>query len=188
MFFFTINREKSKHFSNRDYVFYSKRDNQFDSNDDIFSHIVNVNFFCIHVRNITDSSVFIFRQNRLKTLQKYENESCYLASSKNAHLAVDEWFTRTTKLIVRILLIALIKDKKVIKKVEIALFNKMTFYENIKTTSLLKDVVEKYSTLWKNDERIIDISKKRWMSIKLKSKVKVSLAKVYSLKSKKKKL
>ena len=65
---FAIIREKFKDFSNRDYVFYSIRDNWLNSNDDILSHIVNVNFSCIHVRNITDNSVFIFRRSRLETL------------------------------------------------------------------------------------------------------------------------
>ena len=79
------------------------------------------------------------------------------------------------------------KHNKLIKSIEITLFNEMTTYENSRTTSLLKKIVEKYSTLWEDDERIIDILMKKWMSIKFKSRVKVSTIKVYSLKFKKKK-
>ena len=176
-------KEKFKKLSDRNYAFHSTQNNRFDFDDDILFHIVNANFFCIHVRNITNNSVVIFRRNRLKTLQKYENDDCYLIFSKNAHLTVDKRSTRNTKLTVRIL----IENHKK-KKSEITLFNEITIYENAQTTLLLKKVAQKYIKLWKDDERIINVSVNKWMSIKLKLKTKVSAVRVYSLESKDKKI
>ena len=141
-FVFAIIREKFKKFSDRNYAFHSTQNNRFDFDDDILFHIVNANFFCIHVRNITNNSVVIFRRNRLKTLQKYENDDCYLIFSKNAHLTVDKRSTRNTKLTVRIL----IENHKK-KKSEITLFNEITIYENAQTTLLLKKIAQKYIKL-----------------------------------------
>ena len=83
-------REKFKKFFNRNYVFHSTNDNRLSFDDDILFHIVNVNFFCVNIKNATNSFVVISRRSRLRVLQEYENDDCYLASSENAHLTTDK--------------------------------------------------------------------------------------------------
>ena len=83
-------REKFKVFSDRDFVFNSTHDQRLNDENDIFSHIVNVNFSCVQVRNATNESVFISRRCRLEFIQKYENEKCYLIFSNDAHLTAEQ--------------------------------------------------------------------------------------------------
>lgn len=83
-------RERFKILSDKDFVFNSTHDQRLSSENDILSHIVNVNFSCVQVRNATNESVFISRRCRLKLIQEYENEECYLVSSNDAHLTAEQ--------------------------------------------------------------------------------------------------
>ena len=181
MFVSTIIREKFKILSNKNFIFNSTHDHRFDQKKDILFHIVNANFSCVNVRNITNISVFIFRRFRLKIIQEYEDEKCYFAFSKDAHLATKQWITRIKKLMIRALLTAL-------EAAETILLNEITVYETSNVTATLKTVVEKYFTLWTDDEKIINISSKKWMSIDLKQNAKIATAKVYPLGSKEKEI
>ena len=180
-------REKFKKLFNRDYVFHSANDNRLNLDDDILFHIVNANFFCVNIKNATNNSIVIFRRNRLRVLQKYENDDCYLISSKNAHLATDKWSTHTTKLTMRTFLTTSAENNQQTKQYETTLVNEITIYESNETTSIFQNIAKKYFTLWKNDDKIINISAHRWMQIKFKSNAKITAVKVYSLEFKEKK-
>ena len=181
MFVSTIIREKFKTLSNKDFIFNSTHDHRFDQKEDILSHIVNANFSCVNVRNITNISVFILRRSRLEIIQEYEDEKCYFAFSKDAHLAAEQWITRIKKLMIRALLAAF-------EAAETILLNEITVYETSDVTATLKTVIEKYFILWTDDEKIIDISSKRWMFIDLKQNAKIATAKVYFLESREKEI
>ena len=175
-FIAAIVRDKFKHFSNRDFMFHSSHDNRFDMKNDVLFHVVNANFSCVHIRNTFNDTMIISRRWRLSTLQEYENDECYLISSKNAHFAFEQWIIHIKKLTVRTLLITF--NEK-------TLFNEIIIYDTLDTASILTKVANQYSRLWSNDEKIINISSKRWMSIILKTDAKIAAAKMYSLSLKK---
>ena len=89
-FIAAIIRDKFKNLSDRDFMFHSAHDSRFNQENDILSHIVNVNFSCVHIRNTSDDTIVISRRCRLKMLQKYENEKCYLIFSNDAHFVAEQ--------------------------------------------------------------------------------------------------
>ena len=161
-------------------MFYSAHDSRLDQENDILSHIVNVNFFCVYIKNTSDDTIIILRRCRLKMLQEYENKRCYLVFSNDAHFVAKQWITHTKKFTVRVLLTASVKKT--------SLSNKIIIYETLKTAFILTKIVNLYSKLWTNDGKIINVSFDRWMLINLKLNTKVAVARVYSLESKEKQI
>jgi hypothetical protein len=75
--------------------------------------------------------------------------------------------------------------KKFMKK---KFFNEITAYDTFTVRQQLFDTAEKYQ-LWNKIENIvIDVFESEWMSITLKSKVKIEAVKMYSMRSKKREL
>lgn len=90
MFVSMIIRKKFKISSNKNFIFNSTHNHRLNHEKNILFHIMNVNFSCVHVKNITNISVLIFRLFRLKLIQEYENEECYLISSNDVHLTTEQ--------------------------------------------------------------------------------------------------
>ena len=149
-FIAAIVRNKFKNLSNRDFMFHSAHDDRFNQENDIFSHIVNVNFSCGHIRNTSDNTIIISRCCRLEMLQKYKNEKCYLIFSNDAHFVAEQWTIHTKKFTVRALLI--VSTKKT------SLSNVIIIYKTFKIAFFLTKVATSYSKLWTNDEKIINVS------------------------------
>ena len=84
--------------SNRDMLFNSNHIKRFDKKNEVFVHLVNFNFFFVQTRNTIDQSIVITRSERLNTLNKCEENGCYLADSKVRHLTVELWIKKTLKL------------------------------------------------------------------------------------------
>lgn len=119
----------------------------------ILFYIMNANFSCVNVKNITNISISMFRRFRLKLVQKYENEKCYFASSDNVHSTTEQWITRTKKLMIRALLAAF-------ESTETILSNEITIYKTSNVTTTIKTIIEKYFTLWIDNGKIINIHRK----------------------------
>ena len=66
-------------------MFHSKVTFNLDSEDDVFSHIVNVNVSMMQVRNVTDNSSTISRHAKLNRILDYEKKDCYMTTSENDH-------------------------------------------------------------------------------------------------------
>ena len=72
----------------RNYMFYSKISFNFDSKNDVFIHIVDVNMSMIQIRNVSHQAIIIFHHAKLKRVMNYEKKSCYLTLLNNVHLIV----------------------------------------------------------------------------------------------------
>jgi hypothetical protein len=72
----------------RDFMFisYQRTSHRFDSQGGILSHIIEANFFMIHVNNTLDEAVKISKNPRLGILIEYEVEGYYVASSEYSYL------------------------------------------------------------------------------------------------------
>lgn len=135
-----IIREKFKNLLDRDFVFNLIHDERLKHENDILFYIVDVNFLYIQIRNVINNLIFMFRRCRLRLLQKYENEKCYLIFSNDAYLAAKQWFTKTKKLIIRVLLTSF-------EAIKTVLFNHITIYKTFETTNFITKIVNQYFTL-----------------------------------------
>ena len=79
---------RDRKLSNRDLMFNLEYIERLDKKNEVFAHIIDVDFFIIQVKNIINESVIIKRSKRLNTLAEYEKKNCYLVSSKIRHFAV----------------------------------------------------------------------------------------------------
>ena len=57
----------------------------------------------------------------------------------------------------------------------------ITIYDDVDTRTKFANVIASYSNLWNDNEFIVRISSNEWMSIEIKSNVKIETAKMYSL-------
>ena len=92
-FFFVINvsmqiRDNATLSIDRDYMFHLKASFDFDSKNDVFIYIVDVNINMIQIRNATHKTIIIFRHVKLKRVMNYEKKDCYLTLSNDAHLTI----------------------------------------------------------------------------------------------------
>ena len=86
-------RDKEKLFIDKDFMFllYQQTFTRFDTNDDIFNHIVNVNMCVVKINNTSNKLVIITRNCCLNIVQKYEKKNCYTVTAEKTHLAVDSF-------------------------------------------------------------------------------------------------
>ena len=61
----------------------------FETKNDIITHIINVKTFVIHVRNAIDKSIVVFKHIKLDKIFDFEKENCYHVDSTNVHLTID---------------------------------------------------------------------------------------------------
>ena len=79
-------RDKDSLFIERDFMFTSTRIERLNQNEDVFSHIIDAHTEIVQVHNINFENVYIFKNTRLRLVQKYEKKECYLVDQKYAHL------------------------------------------------------------------------------------------------------
>ena len=81
-------RNNSTLFVERDYMFYFETLFNFNVENDVFIHIININISMIQIRNVTSKIVIIFRYVKLKRIMNYEKKNCYLTLFENVHLTI----------------------------------------------------------------------------------------------------
>ena len=79
----------SKLFVDRNIIFNSNYIERLNKESDSFSHIVDVNFCVVQMKNVTNALIAITKNKRLNTLIDYEKKNCYLINSKIRYFAVD---------------------------------------------------------------------------------------------------
>ena len=98
-FYFAISiKIRDRKLSNRDFMFNFEHIKRLNKKNEIFTHIIDVNFFIIQIRNIIDESIIIKRSERLNILVEYEKKNCYFVNSKVRHFAAKSWNKRVLKL------------------------------------------------------------------------------------------
>ena len=73
----------------RDFMFIFQRIDRLNFVDDVFSHIVDVYTFVIHVMNVNIEEIFIFKNSKLNIIQNYAEKEYFLAIQKNVDLAIN---------------------------------------------------------------------------------------------------
>ena len=85
----SIKMRNNKLFVDRNFMFNFTDINRFDKKNGVFSHIVNVNFFVIQIKNVINQSIAIIKNKRLNILIKYEKKSCYFVTLKMRYFVVE---------------------------------------------------------------------------------------------------
>ena len=57
--------------------------------EEIMTHILNVNIIIVHVRNATDKSITLFKHTKLKHIIDFDEKDCYYIDLTDAHLTTD---------------------------------------------------------------------------------------------------
>ena len=84
--------------SNRNFIFNFNDVERLNKKNDVFFYIVDVNFSFVQIKNITNQSIFLCKNERLDILIEYEKKDCYLISSKIRHLNAEFWIKKILKL------------------------------------------------------------------------------------------
>jgi hypothetical protein len=82
-------RGKIKLLKIRDFIFESISFDIIKSKREVTTIIIDVYTVYIEIRNITDKSVIIDRKKRLKTIEEYGTEKCYLITKKSRSLIIE---------------------------------------------------------------------------------------------------
>ena len=70
-------------------MFISQRIDRLNFENDVLSYIVDVYTTIIQIRNINVDDIFLFKNYRINTIQKYEKKNCYLVNIEHAYLTID---------------------------------------------------------------------------------------------------
>ena len=62
----------------RNYFFHSKKNVRFETKNDFFVHIIDVNIIVVQMKNVIDVSIIISRNSKLNKLQNYEKKTVIL--------------------------------------------------------------------------------------------------------------
>ena len=81
---------------NKNFMFISQRFDRLKQKNDIFFHIVDVHIDVMQIRNIINSTIYIFKNNKINVIQEYEKK-CYLIREKNVHFAINFEFHKSTQ-------------------------------------------------------------------------------------------
>ena len=111
---------------NKNYIFYFESNFQFESKNDFFAHIVNVNMFIIQICNVINTIITINKHAKLKDVLNYEKKkNYYVTSSKNVHLIIKfkKSFKKIFKLTLIDLIVTFILTIKFINQTIITFFN-----------------------------------------------------------------
>ena len=96
-------RDKFKLSNDKNFMFISQRIDRLNFENDVLSYIVDVYTTIIQIRNINVDDIFLSKNCRINTIQKYEKKDCYLInicemSCKNKKMSnISANYTRTSK-------------------------------------------------------------------------------------------
>ena len=77
-------------FNEKNYSFQSHVTSfDFETKNDIMTYIINVKTFVIHVRNIIDKLIIVFKHIKLDKIFDFEKKNYYHVDSTNVHLTID---------------------------------------------------------------------------------------------------
>jgi hypothetical protein len=160
---------RKKSLSERNYIFNSKREILLDSEEDFFSHILINNSVRVLIKNTSSQIYMIFKNYRLRKINDYHKNESFLISSKNRHLTIasNKFFKQHLKL--------KNKSRKTV------LLNDIIVHENEKIVARIVAMMNEYLNVWKNISETVNVSKKRWMKIKIILETNSQASRVYKL-------
>ena len=83
-----IKIKKIKLSKNRDFNFFFILNDNLDSKEDFFAHVMKSNIKIIQIRNTSKKSYVLSKNFKIEHIKNYDEKNCYLISSKDKHLAI----------------------------------------------------------------------------------------------------
>ncbi len=206
--------KENKLSTDHDLIFELNYDQDLKQTSDLFTHVVDVSFFFVQVRNDIEKSVTIQRHARIEAVLEYKEDDCFLTNSTNHHLMIIDWKQHRTsdwknsllrEISVLVAVVAILPtansnllssststvsnllSTKVDSDLKSTLSNDITIYDITQMITAIAEIVNSYD-IWTDKKNIVNIFKENWMSITLTFDAKISLTRVYSLSTKDKKL
>ncbi len=181
------------------FLFESQYSQNLRHDDDVFTHIVNIELSFVQIWNATKSLITLSRKFKLDFIIKYNIiQECYMIISSDVNLTACEWMNwdeekvrrnRVNKSVVAIMITHVMTFNAIFEidlKLKIILLNDVTIYES--NSLKLVNLINEYQDLFKDKNTIVTIFKKEWMSIILKSNAILKFARIYSVKRKKREI
>ena len=171
----------------------------------------------VQVRNATNKLYILSKNAKIDMLRDFEKENYYNVLSNDRHLTA-VFFRNWTKTFRNVAImsfvevfvdfttivannafnstmqtqvfstISLMTNSTDDKSLKIVMFNEITIFDHFFVYNILSIVAEIYFEIWRNTNDIVDVSKKKWISISTISNVKSNANKIYSLNSKNRKV
>ena len=199
--------------NDKNFLFESQCSYELKYENKVYAHVVDSNFFKMLVRNIIDKSITLTKRVKLKTIIEYNQVDCYLTMLKKLYKTVNDWMIDRLwkkQLVVDFAIVATIYVAIVLSTItsQIDLINvtfsilffviSIVFQIDFKLKHVLSsdvivyeknvidliNLVEVFQNVFQNFDIIVNISKKKWMSINFKSSAIFKINKIYSLKVK----
>ena len=146
-------------FDDRDYLFESQCVVDFDDDDDVFAHIVNITLSYILIRNTSDRSMKISRRSRLEIVINYNQEKCYNVTSDAKFLATSDWMSHRDQRFWK---------EKLMKDMTIVVATYVVFMIFTALSSTIDNI------------DVVDVNTKAILSIKIHSQIDLNLEHVLS--------
>ena len=83
--------------ADRDFLFESQCAKYLDDDDDVFAHIVDVEFDHVMIKNTINYVVQLFKRARLDSIIEFNQQRCYNLTSDAKFLATEDWTNRRSK-------------------------------------------------------------------------------------------
>lgn len=83
-------RQQDQLSNDRDLIFESCYDRDFDQSDDLYAHVVNVSLSFVQIRNAINRLVTVQRYAKLRKIVKFSKKECFLVDSSDHSLATIE--------------------------------------------------------------------------------------------------
>ena len=190
----------------RDYSFQSHVISiNFETKNDIMTHIVDFKTSMIHVKNVIDKTITVSKHTKLDKIFDFDEKNCYHVDVVDVHFVVDvSWKRRVLTTIIDLIMIttSLLFDLIInstttsifistfailqiyvvasTSSFEIIISSNITIYD---TSSIvqqrLQNIAKTFFNIWKDNDDTINVFEKNWMSIKIIFDIKSKSSRVY---------
>lgn len=144
--------------TNKNYCFYFQSIKMLKSENEYFVHVTKSKLIIIQMKNISKKSYTMFKNFKIDHLRDYDEKKIFLTHLKDCHFAV-----ASSKIV---------NVKKALKRKKETIFqNGIKIYENERTISKIKIIIEKKSQIWCSISKMINFSSEKWMKMKIIKKI-----------------
>ena len=175
----------------------------FEIKNNILTHIVDFKTSIIQVKNVIDKTIIVSKHTKLNKIIDFDEKNCYHVDVINVRLIVDiNWNRRVLTTIIDLimmttsLLFDLIDLSKSFSNIQfimlqihvttsISLFEIIISFDiiiydiSLNVQQRLQNIAKFFFNIWKNNDDIVNVFEKNWISIKIIFDVKSKFSRVY---------
>ena len=174
---------------NRDFFFESQCFKHFEHDNNVFVYIIDVLLFFVQIHNTTNSSIVLSRRVKLSIMMKYNQQKCYMISSKNFFKTICDWMSnrvikswkiKLTTIVATIIVVVyvviiidisntsnnivnfiILSISRIDANLKHVRSNDVIIYDQSKTIETIVVLIDEYQNFFVDKNITIDISKKK---------------------------